>query len=69
MLKKLLARLRAIFVPHETYVVKSGDTLSHIAQRYLGNANEYPKIYDLNRDILNDPDKIYPGQKLRIPRK
>jgi nucleoid-associated protein YgaU len=51
-----------------TYTVQSGDTLSAIAQKYLGDANAYPKIFEANRDKLNDPDKIYPGQKLRIPR-
>ena len=49
------------------YEVKSGDTLSKIAKHYYGNANLYGKIFDANRDLLKDPDKIYPGQKLRIP--
>jgi len=49
------------------HVVEKGDTLGKIAQKYLGKASLYPKIFDANRDILGDPDKIYPGQKLRIP--
>jgi nucleoid-associated protein YgaU len=51
----------------KAYVVVSGDSLSKIAQREYGNANQWPRIYEANRDLLKDPDKIYPGQKLRIP--
>ena len=51
----------------KTYRVVSGDSLSKIAKREYGNANEWPRIYEANRDILKDPDKIYPGQELRIP--
>ena len=51
----------------KVYVVVSGDSLSKIAQREYGNANQWPRIYEANRDLLKDPDKIYPGQKLRIP--
>jgi nucleoid-associated protein YgaU len=50
-----------------TYTVQSGDTLSAIAKRFLGNANDYMDIYNLNRDQLSDPDKIKPGQVLKIP--
>ena len=50
-----------------TYTVKSGDTLSKIAKEYLGDANAYMKIFDANKDQLNDPDKIKPGQVLKIP--
>jgi nucleoid-associated protein YgaU len=49
------------------YVVVSGDSLSKIAKREYGNANEWKRIYEANRDILKDPDKIYPGQRLNIP--
>ena len=49
------------------YEVVSGDSLSKIAKREYGNANEWNRIYEANRDILNDPNKIYPGQKLKIP--
>ena len=51
----------------KTYTVQSGDTLSKIAKQFLGDANAYPKIFDANRDQLNDPDKIRPGQVLKIP--
>jgi nucleoid-associated protein YgaU len=51
----------------QTYTVKSGDTLSKIAKDHLGNANDYMKIFNLNKDQLSDPDKIKPGQVLRLP--
>jgi nucleoid-associated protein YgaU len=51
----------------QTYVVQSGDTLSKIAQKYYGDASLYTKIFQANRDILKDPNKIFPGQKLKIP--
>ena len=51
----------------KTYTVKSGDTLSAIAKAQLGSAGDYMKIYDANRDQLSDPDKIKPGQVLKIP--
>jgi nucleoid-associated protein YgaU len=47
--------------------VKSGDTLSKIAKEAYGNANAYMKIFEANKPMLSDPDKIYPGQMLRIP--
>jgi nucleoid-associated protein YgaU len=50
-----------------TYTVKPGDTLSQIAKDQLGNANSYMKIFDLNKDQLTDPNKIKPGQVLRLP--
>ena len=50
-----------------TYTVKSGDTLSKIAKQFLGDANAYPAIFEANRDQLSDPDKIKPGQVLKIP--
>ena len=52
---------------HTTYTVQSGDTLSAIAKRFLGNANDYMEIFNANRDQLTDPDKIKPGQVLKIP--
>lgn len=47
--------------------VKSGDTLSSIAKAEYGDANAYMKIFEANKPMLSDPDKIYPGQVLRIP--
>lgn len=51
----------------ETYTVKAGDTLSKIAKQFLGDANAYQAIFDANRDQLSDPDKIKPGQVLKMP--
>lgn len=50
-----------------TYVVTPGDSLSKIAQQVYGNMNDWRRIYDANRDIIKDPDLIYPGQTLRLP--
>jgi len=50
-----------------TYTVKSGDTLSKIAKDMLGDANAYMDIFNANKDQLSDPDKIKPGQVLKIP--
>ena len=47
--------------------MKAGDTLSKIAKEHLGDANAYMKIYNANTDQLNDPDKIKPGQVLKLP--
>lgn len=49
------------------YTVKSGDTLSKIAKEFYGSANKYMVIFDANKPMLTDPNKIYPGQVLRIP--
>ena len=51
----------------KTYTVKAGDTLSAIAKANLGSAGAYMKIFELNKDQLTDPDKIKPGQVLRLP--
>jgi len=50
-----------------TYTVKPGDSLSKIAKDQLGDANAYMKIFNENRDQLSDPDKIKPGQVLKLP--
>ena len=47
--------------------VVRGDSLSAIAKEYYGNANKYMAIFEANKPMLSHPDKIYPGQKLRIP--
>lgn len=51
----------------KTYTVQAGDTLSGIAKKHLGDGNAYMKIYEANRDQLSDPDKIKPGQVLKMP--
>lgn len=50
-----------------THLVVKGDTLSAISKKYYGNANQYMKIFEANRDQLTDPNKIQVGQKLVIP--
>jgi nucleoid-associated protein YgaU len=50
-----------------TYTVKAGDTLGKIAKEHFGDANAYMKIFEANKDQLSDPDKIKPGQVLKIP--
>jgi len=49
------------------YTVVSGDTLSKISKQHYGDANKYMKIFEANKPMLTSPDRIYPGQKLRIP--
>ena len=49
------------------YTVRKGDTLSHIAQAHYGKASQWRRIFDANRDQLDDPDRIQPGQVLKIP--
>jgi nucleoid-associated protein YgaU len=53
--------------PMATYTVKAGDTLSQIAKEHLGSASNYMAIFEANKDQLTDPDKIKPGQVLKIP--
>jgi nucleoid-associated protein YgaU len=51
----------------QTYTVRAGDSLSKISKEVYGNANDYMKIFEANRDVLTDPNQIKPGQTLRIP--
>lgn len=50
------------------HTVESGDWLSKLAEKYYGDAKKFDVIFDANRPMLSDPDKIYPGQVLRIPK-
>ena len=50
-----------------TYIVVKGDSLSKIAKREYGDANKWRTIYEANKDLIKDPDLIYPGQELKIP--
>jgi nucleoid-associated protein YgaU len=49
------------------YTVVKGDSLSKIAKAFYGDAMKYPRIFEANKPMLSNPDKIYPGQVLRIP--
>lgn len=51
----------------EYYEIASGDTLSGIAKKFYGDAMQYPRLFDANREVIKDPDLIYPGQKIRVP--
>jgi len=51
----------------EYYEIVSGDTLSGIAKKYYGKGSAYMRIFKANREVIKDPDKIYVGQKIRIP--
>jgi nucleoid-associated protein YgaU len=51
----------------KTYTVKAGDTLSKISREFLGDPHDYMRIFEANKDQLKDPDKIQPGQVLKIP--
>ena len=51
----------------QMYVVLSGDTLSKISKQFYGTPNKYTQIFEANKPMLSDPDKIYPGQVLRVP--
>jgi uncharacterized protein YidB (DUF937 family) len=62
------ARQQRAQAPQEQwYTVAPGDSLSKIAKRYYGDAQQWRRIYDANREEVKDPDLIHPGQRLRIP--
>lgn len=50
------------------YVIQPGDTLSKIAQRFYGNAAKYGELFEANREVIRNPNLIFPGQKIRIPK-
>ncbi len=62
-----LAQAEEMPAEPQFYTVVSGDNLSKIAKKFYGNANRYPEIFEANKPMLSHPDKIYPGQNLRIP--
>lgn len=64
---KVAPQAAAVGTSGKTYTVQAGDTLSGIAKKHLGDGNAYMKIFEANRDQLTDPDKIKPGQVLKMP--
>lgn len=58
---------KAPAAPEQTYTVVAGDSLSKIAKRLYGDANQWRRIFEANRDQIQNPDLIKPGQKLKIP--
>jgi len=52
----------------EFYTVKKGDSLSKIAKRYYGDPMKYKQLFEANRPLLKDPNKVFPGQQIRIPK-
>jgi nucleoid-associated protein YgaU len=55
--------------PEQTYTVVAGDSLSKISKKLYGDANQWKRIFEANRDQIKNPDLIHPGQKLKIPAK
>jgi len=53
----------------QTYTIDKGDTLSKIAKEHYGNANAWKQIFEANRDVIDDPDRIFPGQVIKLPPK
>ena len=51
----------------ETYIIAPGDNLGKISKKILGKANRYPEILEANKEVISHPDKIFPGQKIRMP--
>jgi nucleoid-associated protein YgaU len=51
----------------EYHVIQKGDTLWALAKRYYGDGSRYPRLFEANREVIKDPDKIFVGQKIRIP--
>ena len=52
----------------EFYTIEKGDTLWKVAEKAYGSGAKYQKIFEANREVIKDPDKIFPGQKIRIPK-
>lgn len=51
----------------KSYTIQPGDSLSKIAKREYGNANDWRRIFEANQDTIKDPDKIFPGKTIKIP--
>ena len=57
----------AEIVGERSYTIEKGDTLSKIAKEQLGHASAWKQIFEANRDVLDDPDRIFPGQVIKLP--
>ena len=64
-----LAAEAAAAPEEQYYVIEKGDTLWAIAKKFLGDGNQWPELFEANKEVIIDPDKIFPGQKIRIPPK
>ena len=53
----------------EYYTIEKGDSLSKIAKKFYGDPMKYKELFEANREVIEDPDKIFPGQKIRVPKK
>ncbi|WP_439239827.1 peptidoglycan-binding protein LysM [Lonepinella sp. BR2474] len=63
-----LANGEQLATEDEFYVIQKGDTLSAIAKKFYGNAAKYPAIVEANKEVIKDANKIFPGQKIRVPK-
>lgn len=54
-------------IGERTYTIESGDTLSKIAKEHLGHASAWRDIFEANRDVIENPDRIFPGQVIKLP--
>ena len=63
----LHARFGGVVPGTQYYTIQKGDTLYAVAKQFYGDGMKYPKIFEANREVIEDADKIYPGQKIRIP--
>ena len=59
----------AEIIGEHSYTIEKGDTLSKIAKTHYGSANAWKQIFEANRDVLDDPDRIFPGQVIKLPPK
>ncbi|UOV03886.1 LysM peptidoglycan-binding domain-containing protein [Pseudoxanthomonas sp. F37] len=59
----------AEIIGEQSYTIEKGDTLSKIAKTHYGNANAWKQIFEANRDTIDDPDRIFPGQIIKLPPK
>ncbi|HJS34704.1 MAG TPA: LysM peptidoglycan-binding domain-containing protein [Pseudoxanthomonas sp.] len=59
----------AEIIGEQSYTIEKGDTLSKIAKEHLGSANAWKQIFEANRDVIDDPDRIFPGQVIKLPPK